>query len=99
MLRNKKFIIFALILVVILIGVYFYLKSIKQNQIEPINNIALTEEERINILNELSAGSNIKPLSITERQKILKDLNSGASKTPLTEEERTAILNSLNNNQ
>jgi len=92
------FVIFVLILIIVLIGVYFYLKSVKQNQVKPIDTI-LTEEERINILNELSSGSNSKPISETERQQILKDLNSGSASTSLTEEEKLSILNSLNSKQ
>jgi flagellar biosynthesis/type III secretory pathway M-ring protein FliF/YscJ len=95
MLKGKKFLIISvLILLVILIAVYFYSKSVKQ-EVQPAG---LTEEERIKILNELNSGD-IKPVSETEREKILKDLGSGSANTPLTEAERTAILNSLNNPQ
>ena len=94
---NKKFLIVsALVLLVILIGVYFYLKINKQKETQPA---VLTQEEKMAILNELNAGAKTNPLTDKEKKEILKDLDSGASKTPLTEEERIAILTSLSNPQ
>ena len=80
-----------------LVVLYFYfIKKEKQvdTTVEPAN---LTDVERIQILDSLSAQSETSPVTETGRVKILKDLNTKVSDSQsLTETDRTDILNSLN---
>ena len=95
MIKNKKILIIvgvALIIIVIILVCFFYLK--KEKQTEPSS---MTQEQKIQILDKLSAGADTSPAGIKMQEDALKKLNGGKVESqPLTNEERLKIMNSFN---
>ena len=61
---------------------------------QPKTSNELTEQQKMEILNELSKSSG-PSISDEEAQNILKSLSESGQETPLTDEEKAMILDSL----
>ena len=100
MAKNKKIlIIFGVLIIVIIIAIFIvHSLSLKQNKPPEPASYPLTEDQKIQILDQLSKGVDTSPTGQQKQADTLKKLNGGKTESqPLTDEQKQKILSSFNN--
>lgn len=86
------------VLLFVIIGLIVYLiqqEPERSGEAFPQTQKPLTDEQKKEVLESLSAPAGAPKYTDKEKQKILEDLSAPSGKTPLSEEEKKKILESL----
>ena len=96
MTKNKKILtivgVIILIIIIVLLAYSYVLKKERQASLAP-----LTQEQKIQILDQLGKGADTSAAGVQKQQDTLKKLEGNTPVKPLTDEQKQKIMTSFNN--